>query len=66
MTSINGIPPLPGSNSGSAGPRRQAPAVRPAEPVSKAGKRHIATGTLGLGAIVMLVPLAWQSFTRSV
>ena len=31
-----------------------------------AGKRHTATDTLGLGAIVILVPLARQSFTRSV
>ena len=48
------------------GPRRQAPAVWSAEPVSKAGRRHVATDTLGLGTIVILVPLARQSFTRSV
>jgi hypothetical protein len=37
MASIDGTPPLPGSNSGSAGPLRQAPAVWSTEPVSTAG-----------------------------
>ena len=65
MACINGTLPLPGSNSGSAGPQRQAPAVRSTEPVSKAGKRHIAADTLGLRAVVILVALARQSVTRS-